>query len=61
MLRTDTTGREKEVNRLAGWKTIVMDMREPNVEQGKPWASEPRLDAGSVWKVELPEFWEGST
>lgn len=35
MLRTDTTGREKEVNRLAGWKTIVMDMREPNVEQGK--------------------------
>lgn len=61
MLRTDTTGRKKEVNRLAGWKTIVMDVREPNVEQGKPWASKPWLDAGSVLKVELPEFLEGST
>lgn len=38
-----------------------MDVREPNVEQGKPWASEPRLEEGSVLKVELPEFLKGST
>lgn len=48
-------------DRMAGWKIIPMEVREPNVERGKPRASEPWVEAGSVLKVELPEFLKGST